>query len=238
MNPLHAPRYCREILSGEMYHKLLRRFSKSRQTIFRSIYQSDHWNHGRAGESRSGEGSTVAMTQNVREILARVIRERGVTSFLDAPCGDWNWMRLMDLSGVKYTGGDIVPEVVESNRRVHARPGVEFAVMDLVEGKPAIGAHDLILCRDCIQHLANDEVRRVLTNFSESGSKWLLITTTPRVRQNEEIGKTGLFRPVNLRLAPWNIAEVEEEFVDCESEDPNLQKHLLLLRLPLKGFGA
>jgi hypothetical protein len=34
---------------------------------------------------------------------------------LDAPCGDFNWMKEVDLSAVHYTGGDIVEPLVNSN---------------------------------------------------------------------------------------------------------------------------
>jgi hypothetical protein len=35
---------------------------------------------------------------------------------LDIPCGDFNWMKLLNL-GVDYIGADIVGELIAENRR-------------------------------------------------------------------------------------------------------------------------
>ena len=44
-------------------------------------------------------------------------------SLLDAPCGDFNWMRHVPLGGVSYTGADVVPELIARNRRDYGRDG-------------------------------------------------------------------------------------------------------------------
>lgn len=232
----HIPRYLREIVSGEMYHKLVMRHSNSRRAVFSSIYQSNMWNHGAEGESRSGEGSTVEVTANARRAIETIIRERGIKTMLDAPCGDFNWMQHTSLEGVDYTGADIVPSLIAENNRRYARPGRRFINLDIVEQTPE--AYDLINCRDCIQHLSDADVRRVLMNFSRSGSKYLLITTSPAKSINHDIAKTGDFRPINLQGAPWNITGIEAEYVDFVSDDPRYQKVLLLIRLPIAILAA
>jgi hypothetical protein len=59
---------------------------------------------------RPGSGSDE-ITAGTRSVLGKVLRGLGVDSMLDIGCGDWNWMKLLNLSRVKYTGIDIVEEV-------------------------------------------------------------------------------------------------------------------------------
>jgi hypothetical protein len=73
---------------------------------FTKIYQENHWNDS---ESRSGEGSTLENTQNVRNELPIVLKKYKIKSVLDAPCGDFNWMKSITQGiSIKYIGDDIV----------------------------------------------------------------------------------------------------------------------------------
>src|SRR5262249_48072014 len=44
-------------------------------------------------ESVCGPGSSLSQTDEIRRMLPLLISETGTRSFLDAPCGDFNWMR-------------------------------------------------------------------------------------------------------------------------------------------------
>ena len=82
-----------------------------RKTRFTKIYEDDVWRG--AGETRSGAGSTMHATRELRDALPRLLRSLGVTSLLDAGCGDTNW--LPDLGGIGYVGVDIVPDAIEES---------------------------------------------------------------------------------------------------------------------------
>lgn len=57
--------------------------------------------------------STIA----VRSALAEVISSYGITSMLDAPCGDVSWIPLVSgIESVDYTGADIAERAVMDNR--------------------------------------------------------------------------------------------------------------------------
>jgi hypothetical protein len=224
--------YLNDLLRGRLWRRAMRRFSGDRQTIFTSIYKARYWNPDGKGESASGEGSTIAATDNARAAIEAVVREFSIKSMIDVPCGDFNWMRYTKLHGVKYTGGDIVRPLVERNNREFGSPERNFIHLDIVE--QVCQPYDLILCRDCIQHLPNAEVQRILKNFSESGSKWLLVTMSPAMTRNDDMPKAGGFRAINLYLPPFNLPKPERVYVDWEDlQDPTCQKHLGLWRLPL-----
>jgi hypothetical protein len=44
-------------------------------------------------ESRSGNGSTLVQTAVIRDEIPLLFKELNIKSVLDAPCGDFNWMK-------------------------------------------------------------------------------------------------------------------------------------------------
>jgi hypothetical protein len=76
---------------------------------FKLIYRTNLWG---AETSQSGLGSELDATASLRHDLAHLLRSFEVTSILDLPCGDFAWMAQMELSGIRYLGADIVPDIV------------------------------------------------------------------------------------------------------------------------------
>src|SRR6266849_3970672 len=96
------------------------------EDLFTKIHRSNDWGDA---ESRSGPGSTVFRTRLLRPRLAELFSRLEVRSLLDLPCGDFNWMRLMELASVDYIGGDVVPALIDQNVSRYARPGRRFVLM-------------------------------------------------------------------------------------------------------------
>lgn len=199
----------------------------SRKKIFEVIYEKDLWND-EEGESVSGPGSSVEITGMARAAIEQVIADRGIRSMLDAPCGDFNWMRHTALGSVAYTGADIVVPMIARNNERYASETRKFIVLDLVDG--SVPAADLVFCRDCIMHLKTPDVQRLLRNISGSGSRYLLITNHPGAGENQELRSTGNFRPINLSLPPYNLKPLAE-YPDRDPKD--MAKTLALIQLPI-----
>jgi hypothetical protein len=168
---------------------------------FRSYYLDGGW--GPRRESRSGPGSSLEKTAAIRAALPKIFATYRVATFVDVPCGDFHWMRLVDLRGRHYIGIDIVPELVAENIRQHAAPGIEFRYGDLLVSPPPRA--DLILCRDLLGHYRNRDVLRALDALRASGSRYLLTTTYPQLDTNTDLDAIGLFRLFNLQLPPFNL---------------------------------
>ena len=168
--------------------------------VFAGYYRSNKWGDA---ESRSGKGSNLEATQDLRAALPGFIAGLGVESFLDLPCGDYFWMQHVDLGVERYTGGDIVPEMIEANRTTYGCEGVAFEVIDLIAGP--VPRHDLVFVRDCLVHLSSEHVKAALSNIKASGSTWLLTTTYPGTGTNDEIS-TGQWRSIDLEEAPFNLS--------------------------------
>jgi hypothetical protein len=207
-----------------------RRAKGTRAEVFSQIYRDGTWTEGTSDESLSGDGSTIEATSRARAIIERVVREHSVRSVLDAPCGDFNWMRHVDLNGASYTGCDIVANVVEGLNAKFAGASRRFVAMDLVENVPP--AHDLIVCRDCVMHLPNRDVARLLANFSASGSRLLLLTVHARATSNDEIDRVGGYRAVNPLLEPFNLPKPLFCEPDGPDERPKFDRWLALFELP------
>jgi SAM-dependent methyltransferase len=153
-------------------------------------------------ESVSGPGSCLAQTAEIRRRLPFLFADLNVKSLLDAPCGDFNWMRHLSLGIDEYVGVDVVPTLVEQNQKQFGNSERRFLNLDITSDYlPQV---DLILCRDCLGHLPLGEIAKALRNFKRSQSKYLLTTTFTGTRPNLEI-EAGDWRPLNLQLPPFNL---------------------------------
>lgn len=181
---------------------LYRRIRK--QSVFEKIHRENLWGDP---ESRSGSGSGLTATENVRRGLLDTIEHLGVRTMVDAPCGDYYWLSTLNLSKrlTWYKGFDIVPQVISQNKKVWANETISFETADLAKRVPPRA--DLILCRHLLIHLSLEDCLHVLRNFQSSGSKYLMITNQPDMERNEEIVFTGAYRPINLYVAPFNFPQ-------------------------------
>ena len=168
------------------------------QKIFEKIYDVHHWYDE---ESKSGPGSNLSQTTTVRAILSSLLKELEVKTFLDIPCGDFHWMKELDLSAYDYCGADIVSDIVRNNELMYSNDKRRFIWADITTSK--IPKSDFLLCRDCLVHFSYADINKAINNIKNSGSKYLLTTTFPN-RPNEDI-TTGGWRPVNLEAPPFSF---------------------------------
>lgn len=193
---------------------LYRRVRK--QSVFEKIYRDNLWGDL---ESRSGTGSGLAATEKIRAGLLDTIDRLQVKTMVDAPCGDFYWLSTLHLSGrlTWYKGLDIVPQVIAQNQKWWANDAISFETADLSKRVPPRA--DLILCRHLLIHLSFADCLRVLRNFKNSGSRYLMITNQPDNPANEEINFTGSYRPINLSLPPFGFPK--PLFAIDDSQGPN-----------------
>lgn len=166
---------------------------------FDRIYEQNIWGNA---ESRSGDGSDTSGTERIRDSLAQLVKELNIRSMLDLPCGDFNWMQLMDLEGIEYIGADVVERIVDQNQERYGQTNIRFRRLDArSDSLPRV---DLILCRDMLVHLSFADCSSALANFRMSGTKYLLTTTFTARDPNKDI-VTGEWRPLNLQRPPFEF---------------------------------
>jgi SAM-dependent methyltransferase len=178
--------------------------------VFTNICKQNGW---KGKDSVSGPGSDLGATQVIRERLPQFLREFGITSILDIPCGDFCWMSKVDLTGVQYIGADIVEDLVQKNADTYNDRKLQFRHLNLVaDPLPKV---DLILCRDCLVHFPYEDIFPALRNIVKSGSKYFLTTTFRANTANRDV-PVGGWRMLNLEIVPFQFPEplwlIDEEY--------------------------
>ena len=200
---------------------------KSIEEHFTTIFEKRRWPKG-FPETASGAGSTLRNTERIRIQLPMLLANHKIKTMVDAPCGDFNWMKEVDLNGITYAGVDIVADIVRKNRDTYGNEKRTFHHADITTESLPIQP-DLILCRDCFVHLTNDLIQQAISNFKRSGSTYLLTTTFPNLQKNSDLRKVGRWRPINLRLPPFNFPSQLDVVDDVDQNAPG--KALGLWRL-------
>jgi len=188
----------------EAYRKFkVSRFKGKRpEDVFTEIYKTNYW---KSSESVSGQGSELTQTKTLIDALTSLIKDKEIKSILDVPCGDFNWMRHVEMNGAKYVGADIVQDIVEQNKAQYADiPNVNFTMLNLINDH--LPTSDLVFVRDCLVHLSYQDIFKSIENIRKSGSKYLFTTTYPNYQNNYDI-ITGDWRPLNLMAHPFNFPD-------------------------------
>lgn len=159
-------------------------------------------------ESVSGYGSTLENTLELRLALPDIFRKYNITSVVDVPCGDWNWMSQVPLTGIYYTGCDIVPRLIHDNIVVYGQRNIAFKLLDITKEVPP--GSDLVLCRDLLFHLSNEDIKAALNNIWASGCKYLMTTSFPNVLNTDiQYGGSINWRKIDVCGSPFKLSDPE-----------------------------
>ena len=124
----------KNLISGWMFKwyriiKSLKLRSLNNRDIFTGIFKNNSW---RSLESISGPGSEMKQTTSLINNLNILLHDMKITSVLDIPCGDFNWMQKVDLSNIEYIGADIVEELIKKNIEIYeGKNNLRFKVLNL-----------------------------------------------------------------------------------------------------------
>ena len=181
---------------------------KSHHDVFTSKYRNKEW--GRDG-SVSGPGSETDVTEKMRIELEKLLISISIKSLLDAGCGDFNWMREINLNGINYTGIDVVEELIIDNVKKYSAENIRFIFSDIAND--VLPESDIIICRDVLVHYPLKEIKHCINNFKNSGAKYLLATTFKNTKLNEDIFIGG-WRTLNMQIHPFNFPEPVYELAE------------------------
>jgi len=169
---------------------------KDTEQVFTDIFRDNAWG---GTDSASGTGSDTDQTRIISHALPALFKELQIKTMLDIPCGDFHWMKNVDLSGMSYTGADIVEPLIKQNAERYGKEGVRFERLNLMQDPlPNV---NLVFCRDCLVHLSFADILKALKNVCDSQSQYLLATTFTDRKRNVEI-PTGRWRVLNMEIAP------------------------------------
>src|SRR5260370_31795302 len=100
-------------------------------------------------------GSAVGVSWSIGEAPPQLLHDLGAQSLTDAGCGDFNWMRTVDLPGIKYIGVDVVSDLIERNRRGYGREERSFLVAGTT--KDRLPPPDVVFCPPCPINLQDNK---------------------------------------------------------------------------------
>ena len=203
------------------------------EQIFTNIYDTRAWH---SKESISGNGSELSQTTQIINELPFLLKKYNITSMLDIPCGDFNWMQHVNLNNVKYIGADIVEDLIISNQNKY--PDIEFHHLDLT--KSTLPKVDLILARDVFVHMTYNTIVAALENIIQSGCKYLLTTSFTGMNINRDLSADGDWRPLNLLIDPFRfkpIYLINENCTEGENNQHN-DKCLILFEISRLYIGS
>ena len=194
------------------------------EQIFTGIFENNDWNNH---ESISGQGSILKHTQIIIDKLPIFAKKHGVKTFLDAPCGDFNWMKHVKFDAVKYIGGDIVKELVTKNNALYANEDIAFQQLNIIEDElPEV---DMMMVRDCLVHFNDKSIMDFLHNLTSSKVKFLLTTNFSLTKHNYDISM-GNWRPINLQRKPYSLPQqidiLSEESTETYGQFPDKALYL------------
>jgi len=137
------------------------------EETFSTIYRTKGWGDD-GGRFCSGSGSWGKAADDYCKFAIDFIKKHDVKSVVDLGCGDFAiGKRIVEATGVDYTGIDVVPELIEHHRATSSSPRVTFRCANIVSDP--LPPAELYLVRQVLQHLSNDEVGQVLSNLGNCG---------------------------------------------------------------------
>ena len=141
---------------------------------FTTVYRKQIWGNG------SGSGSSAKYNRKYIEFLERFIATNKIANVIDFGCGDWQFSKEVDWSGVKYVGVDVVESVIDENIERYAKDNISFVcdgIQDVREVNKYLGKErQLVLLKDVLQHWSDDELLPWLESFINLEFDYAIVT--------------------------------------------------------------
>lgn len=177
--------------------------------IFNNIYQNGLWNDNQVDVPLSGPGSSIENACEAANMLDIFVITNKISSIIDLGCGDLTWARetkYFNNQDIFYCGVDIVSSVIKSHTESFPSnkfPNKKFLNYDIT--KLIIDEFDLVILRDVIFHLYNNDIKKIFRNI-ENKFKYLAITSSKNKVNTDTFNKWH-FAEKNIHKIPFCINE-------------------------------
>jgi SAM-dependent methyltransferase len=171
-----------------------------RVEAFRRHYETSESHWGR----HSGGGSDPYWNIDYRSFLERFIALNDIRTVVDIGCGDWQFSRFINFSGVRYYGFDVVESVISQNRALYSSENISFDAMPVdLDGVPSA---DLLIMKDVLQHLPDAEIMRHKRELFSRYPRCLLSNSYHKLHTPRNIDVSyGGFRSLDLNAPPYEF---------------------------------
>ena len=183
------------------YARALRDRNLSPAHVFSDIYENNLWG-GKKGEFCSGEGSSLSANIVYCDYVKSFIADHHIKSVLDIGCGDFQVSRNIVASHFDYIGVDVVAPLIERNQRKFANDHISFRSLDVI--KDELPRVDLVLIREVLQHLSNQQISAILAKVETA--PYVIITEYQPA--SEHLGRANIDKPHGMDTRIWNHSGV------------------------------
>ena len=166
---------------------------------FTRIYEKNGWG---STESRSGPASTPLRTLVLRSQLPALFQTLQITTLLDVGCGEFRWLKMIDLSKMRIRAVDIVEPLIFRLQTSSTTDNIRFVHMNVLKDPPFTA--DLWLVRDFCGLYGYRDNRQLLKKFIESESLYIALTNVEADLNQMEV-EPGQWVPINLSLPPYSF---------------------------------
>ena len=179
------------------------------ESKFTNIYNKSVWGKREDGKGSSGTGSNISPDIKFYiNLLMNIINENNIKTICDIGCGDWQFSKTIDWTGLNYTGIDCVSSVIDFNKENYSQENIKFMkgdARDIPEG------YDLVILKDVIQHWNDEEIKYILPKIIEK-NKFVFLGNgdkfgrTPNNNnwQERKLDKIYHYHPIDIHKKPMN----------------------------------
>jgi glycosyltransferase involved in cell wall biosynthesis len=183
-------------------HATVPAISTALQTTFRAIYDDATWTDALPAMPRSGRGSLPEYSASVIEYVTQQVDDGSVRSIADIGCGDLAYVKEIPAivgGQVDYLGLDIVPSLIDEHQPL---TWGTFAVADITAPGFRVDA-DLVLVKDVLFHLDNEQVAAAIDNLRASRFNTLLVTSIDGADNTSRVFDRWHYAPIDLTAPPY-----------------------------------
>jgi SAM-dependent methyltransferase len=179
--------------------------------VFEGVYQNCVWGKDENNKGTSGSGSEVRNAIPYINYLTSFLKEKHITSVVDAGCGDWQFSKLINWDGINYTGWDASESTIEKNKSLYSKENINFFHGDFIKNN--LPSADLLILKDVLQHLSNENIAKVTNIFSNFKYVIVVNDVNPKSKtaDNHDINN-GDYRWLDITKAPFKIKASKEFF--------------------------
>ena len=193
--------------------------------VMEQIYDQSLWG-GKEFDFYSGIGSHDPMMVNiyVKTVTDFLKSHDHKMTICDIGCGDFNIGQHIFKYSKKYFAIDIVEELIERNKIKFKTKNLEFLCLDIAN--EVLPKADVIIIRQVLQHLSNNEIQQILNRLKTC--KYIILT---------EHLPVGDFIPNTNKIASQGIRLKQQSGVDILSAPFNfkVKKEDVLNEIVLKN---
>ncbi|WP_299012270.1 class I SAM-dependent methyltransferase [uncultured Polaribacter sp.] len=187
------------------------------------IYDLQLWGNNNS-KFYSGEGShkLEIVTPYINAVSSFLKSFKTPITVLDLGCGDFNIGKDLVQHTKKYIAVDIVEKLIHFNKENFKAANLEFACLDIA--KDTLPKADVVIVRQVLQHLSNEEISNILQKLFH----YKYIILTEHLPNGKFIPNKDIISGQGIRLKKQSGLDILKPPFNCKIQT---EKELLCLDL-------